>query len=136
MKIYATVKVDKEVFTQLCESAMALNKLSMVENWEQDILNNAARQLTSAMLEQGLLKLEWENYDATQDPYYIHARVEAEILQPPDHPDAMAVWSGSLYCQDRYRRRYKAAQAKDEPIDTETAERMVETFRNVIGGAK
>lgn len=136
MKLYATVRVEKEVFTQMCENALALNKPSMVKEWEQNLLNNAVRQLTSSMLENGLLKLEWENYDGTKDPYYIYARVEAEILPPPDHPDAITVWQGSLYCQDRYRRRYEAEQAKDEPMDEETIERIIKIRRETIGGAE
>lgn len=104
MQLSVTAKVDKFMFTQMCECAMEINKPSIAEKWERDILNHAAHELISSMLEHGLLKLEWENYDETQDPYFIQARVTVDIQPPPDHPDAMAIWYGSLYCQNHYRK--------------------------------
>lgn len=104
MQLRVTVKVDKFYFTRMCETATEINKPSIVEEWERKILENAAHELISSMFENGLLKLEWENYDETKDPCFIRARVSVDAATPPEHPDAMAIWQGSFYCQERYRR--------------------------------
>lgn len=134
MRLYVTTKVDKFMFTQMCEDALELGKTDSVKKWELNILYGMTHQLVHEMIEKGLLKLEWENYDATHDPYYIHARVVVDVPTPPDHPDALSVWQNSLFGQRQLSRLREREQYKDEPMDIETAERIIKEISAAKGG--